>query len=126
MPTECLNLRFLELSELKLTTLHFGMPPNLVELILVSNRLIYLPDSICMSKHLKYLRIQHCDHLGKLPEDIGRLECLEKLYLWSESIKNLPDSFCMLKHLKYLEIRCLFLEKLPEDIGQLKCLERLS
>ncbi|GJT22500.1 Toll/interleukin-1 receptor domain-containing protein [Tanacetum coccineum] len=126
IPTECLNLRSLELSDLKLTTLHFGMSPNLVELILASNRFKYLPDSICMSKHLKYLRIRHCDHLGKLPEDIGRLECLEELYLWSESIENLPGSICMLKHLKSLEIRCFLLEKLPEDIGQLKCLERLN
>ncbi|GJT77550.1 putative ribonuclease H-like domain-containing protein [Tanacetum coccineum] len=63
--------------------------------------------------------------MNVLPEDIGRLECLEELYLWSVSIKNLPDSICMLNHLKSLEIRCCFLlEKLPGDIGQLECLER--
>ncbi|GJT41271.1 putative ribonuclease H-like domain-containing protein [Tanacetum coccineum] len=125
MPTECLNLKSLKLIHFESTTLHFRMTPNLVELILSSNRLKYLPDSICMMKHLKSLKIQFCDHLGKLPEDIGRLECLEELYLWSESIKNLPYNICMLKHLKSLEISSRLIQKLPEDIGQLKCLERL-
>nr|KAJ0187263.1 hypothetical protein LSAT_V11C900492280 [Lactuca sativa] len=39
----------------------------------------YLPQSICKLKHFKYLQINYCSLLRKLPEDIGRLECLKTL-----------------------------------------------
>ncbi|GKB35055.1 disease resistance TIR-NBS-LRR class family protein, partial [Tanacetum coccineum] len=99
----------------------------LEELCLSSTMIKYLPDSICMLKHLKSLEIRYSDLLEKLPEDLGRLECLEMLYVSSKKIEYLPDSICMLKHLKYLNLcRCALLEKLPEDLGRLKCLEYLD
>nr|GEZ19762.1 disease resistance protein (TIR-NBS-LRR class) family [Tanacetum cinerariifolium] len=65
--------------------------------------------------------------LGKLPEDIGQLESLERLVLWGTTVKHLPDSICMLKHLKFLNLRyCDLLEKLPEDLGRLICLKELD
>nr|GEW26141.1 hypothetical protein [Tanacetum cinerariifolium] len=72
MATECQNLRSFELVCLKLTTFYFGMTPNLVELILSLDPIKYLPDSICILKHLKSLKLPLCDVLEKLPEDIGR------------------------------------------------------
>ncbi|GKA27145.1 retrotransposon protein, putative, ty1-copia subclass [Tanacetum coccineum] len=66
------------------------------------------------------------DLLEKLPEDLGQLECLEKLHVGSKKIEYLPDSICMLKRLKSLNITgycCL--GKLPEDIGRLEYLDRL-
>ncbi|KAL7607291.1 hypothetical protein Lser_V15G19694 [Lactuca serriola] len=99
----------------------------LEELILYYTKIKHLPDSILMLKHLKYLELYDCSLLEKLPEDLGQLECLQKLHLTDvKIIKHLPDSICMLKHLKYLELYdCLLLERLPEDLGQLECLEKL-
>nr|GEU50873.1 TMV resistance protein N-like [Tanacetum cinerariifolium] len=135
------NLRSLKLSNSKLRILDLEMTLNLIELILEDShfsRSFKVEDpspqeymksyqnSICMLIHLKSLKLPLCDDLEKLPEDIGRLECLEELYLSSKSIRNLQDNIYMLKHLKSLEIRCFLLEKIAEDIGQLECLERLS
>ncbi|CAH1421482.1 unnamed protein product [Lactuca virosa] len=100
---------------------------SLEELILLSTKIKHLPDSICMLKHLKYLKLYDCSLLEKLPEDLGQLECLKKLRLTDvKMIKHLPDSICMLKRLKYLNLyNCSLLERLPEDLGQLECLEKL-
>ncbi|GKE45434.1 Toll/interleukin-1 receptor domain-containing protein, partial [Tanacetum coccineum] len=54
---------------------------SLEELSLRSTDIKTLPDSICMLKHLKYLKLESCLLLEKLPVDIGRLECLELGYL---------------------------------------------
>ncbi|GJW40993.1 disease resistance TIR-NBS-LRR class family protein [Tanacetum coccineum] len=98
----------------------------LEKLFVISKKVEYLPDSICMLKRLKELCVTDCCRLGKLPEDIGQLESLEKLYLSATTIKHLPESICMLKHLKYLNLSlCALLEKLPEDLGLLECLEEL-
>ncbi|PWA52817.1 disease resistance protein (TIR-NBS-LRR class) [Artemisia annua] len=84
-----------------------------------------LPKSICGLRHLRSLKLYGCI-IEELPEDIGRLESLEKLNLSFTRIKHLPDSICMLKHLKNLNLSsCWNLEKLPEDLGQLECLQDL-
>ncbi|GKD33054.1 disease resistance TIR-NBS-LRR class family protein [Tanacetum coccineum] len=119
----------------------------LEELCLSSTKIKHFPDSICMLKRLKslevdngdlldklpddlgqleYLEKLYCCRLGKLPEDIGQLESLERLALSDTKIKHLPDSICMLKRLKSLEVdNGDLLEKLPEDLGQLHSLEKL-
>ncbi|XP_024963043.1 TMV resistance protein N-like [Cynara cardunculus var. scolymus] len=98
----------------------------LEELTLKSTKIKNLPDSICMLKHLKILKIKYCKLLENLPEDLDRLQCLEQLTLKSTKIKRLPDSICMLKHLNLLNLRdCKLLEKLPDDLGRLECLEKL-
>ncbi|PWA50548.1 hypothetical protein CTI12_AA472540 [Artemisia annua] len=80
-----------------------------------------------MLKRLKSLEVYNCDLLEKLPEDLGKLECLEKLHVSSKMIEFLPDSICMLKRLKLLDVTdCCRLGMLPEDIGQLESLERLD
>ncbi|XP_021986946.2 disease resistance protein RPV1-like [Helianthus annuus] len=60
-----------------------------------------LPGSICSLQHLRFLSLDGCG-IEELPEDIGQLECLEKLDLTCSKIKHLPDSICKLKHLKTL------------------------
>ncbi|KAJ9552418.1 hypothetical protein OSB04_016463 [Centaurea solstitialis] len=45
----------------------------LEELTLKSRKIKHLPDSICMLKDLKSLKLQSCWYLEKLPEDLGRL-----------------------------------------------------
>ncbi|GKF64819.1 disease resistance TIR-NBS-LRR class family protein, partial [Tanacetum coccineum] len=94
-------------------------------LYVTSKKIEYLPDSICMLKRLKSLEVNNGDLLEKLPDDLGRLECLEKLCVSSKKIEYLPDSICMLKRLKVLIVTKCCLGKLPEDIGQLECLEEL-
>ncbi|GJR40321.1 disease resistance TIR-NBS-LRR class family protein [Tanacetum coccineum] len=85
-----------------------------------------LPDSVCMLKQLKSLKLESCWRLRTLPNDFGKLESLEKLMLSSSSISRLPDSICRLKHLKYLEIEgLLWNQKLLEDLGRPQCLEKL-
>ncbi|GKC31403.1 disease resistance TIR-NBS-LRR class family protein [Tanacetum coccineum] len=75
------------------------------ELCLYSTKIKHLPDSICMLKRLKSLVVNYGDIPGKLPEDLleklpedlGQLECLEKLKVSSKKSEYLPDSICMLK-----------------------------
>ncbi|CAH1429688.1 unnamed protein product [Lactuca virosa] len=99
----------------------------LEELTLYSTHLICLPDSVCMLKHLKSLKIKDCRYLEELPENLGLLEHLEELSLSSTSIRRLPDSICMLKQLLSLKLKsCLLLQELPNDLGQLDCLEKLN
>ncbi|GJZ33965.1 Toll/interleukin-1 receptor domain-containing protein [Tanacetum coccineum] len=100
----------------------------LEELSLQSTDIKTLPDSICMLKHLKSLKVESCLLLEKLPLDIGRLECLENLIL-SECtlLQDLPNSICEMKRLICLELtRCIQVEKLPEEIGLLECLKELN
>ncbi|GJT90492.1 TMV resistance protein N-like protein [Tanacetum coccineum] len=73
--------------------------------------------------------------LERVPQNLGNLECLEKLDMLSSCIKHLPDSICWLKRLKSLKLESCWLleklpddlvEKLPEEIGRGKCLVELD
>ncbi|KAL4579841.1 hypothetical protein LXL04_016009 [Taraxacum kok-saghyz] len=99
----------------------------LEELDLSYTKIKHLPDSICMLKKLKSLKLKSCWLLEKLPQDLGLLESLEELTLTCRKIKDLPDSICMLKHLESLELYdCSCLEKLHKDFGQLESLRKLT
>ena len=150
MPAESLKLEHLDLSHSKLTNLHLGNTPNLNMLILEGCKDLVelqlpaksvklsslnlshlkirnLPDNICMLMHLKAIKLKSCWHLEKLPEDLGRLECLEELDLTNCIVlRELPNSICRMKSLKYFHLPyCFLVEKLPEEIGSLKRLEEL-
>ncbi|KAL4580740.1 hypothetical protein LXL04_016942 [Taraxacum kok-saghyz] len=120
------KLRFLDLRWSKLRTLDLRLSPNLETLNLeYCCDLTELPDGMWTLKHLRSLKLSGL-LLEKLPEDLYRLGCLEKLNLSITNIKHLPDSICMLKHLKNLKLDgCKWLEKLPKDLGRLECLEGL-
>nr|GEV33459.1 Toll/interleukin-1 receptor (TIR) domain-containing protein [Tanacetum cinerariifolium] len=154
MPSECLKLKELNLSHSKLTIIDLGLTPNLIrlnlencynlveikapkdrglleclkELIFTSTRITHFPENIFMSTHLKSLKLKSCWHLEKLPEDLGRLECLEKLELIEcIYLRHIPSSICQLKSLKYFQLPyCFLVEKLPEEIGSLIQLEELN
>ncbi|GKD08287.1 zinc finger, CCHC-type containing protein [Tanacetum coccineum] len=92
----------------------------------------YESDGECLGSDSKFDdtsqldEFNNSDLLEKLQEDLGKLECLEKLNVSSKKIEYLPDSICRLKRLKELYVtECYRLGKLPEDIVQLECLERL-
>ncbi|XP_076932994.1 disease resistance protein RPV1-like [Bidens hawaiensis] len=101
---------------------------SLNELHLWIKEIKYLPDSICMLKHLKILQLKSCWVLEQLPKDLGRLERLEELSLTEcISLQAIPNSICKLKCLKYLCLPyCIQVEKLPEDLGCLECLKLLN
>ncbi|PWA75788.1 toll/interleukin-1 receptor (TIR) domain-containing protein [Artemisia annua] len=122
---------------LRMLTLEGGIPevPKnldgldcLEELSLRSTDIKTLPDSICMLKHLKSLKLESCLLLEKLPVDIGRLECLERLVLFDCTLlQDIPNSICEMKRLEHLELSyCIRVEKLPEEFGRLKCLKDLN
>ncbi|KAK9077603.1 hypothetical protein SSX86_005940 [Deinandra increscens subsp. villosa] len=100
----------------------------LQELTLLSTNIEHLPDSICMLKHLKLLRLKSCWFLKQLPEDLGRLECLEELYLTDcTSLRDIPNSICEMKLLVCFHLtNCILVERLPKGIGRLKCLKELN
>ncbi|MHA1649031.1 MAG: leucine-rich repeat domain-containing protein [Candidatus Helarchaeota archaeon] len=60
-----------------------------------------------------------------LPESIGNLESLEKLFLHKNQLKTLPDSFGNLKSLKILALGENKLKKLPDSFSNLKSLKEL-
>ncbi|PWA37272.1 NB-ARC domains-containing protein [Artemisia annua] len=61
-----------------------------------------IPNSICMLKHLKKLKIEYCHSITKLPEEIGDIECLEELNVTCTGISHLPRSISLLKGLKII------------------------
>ncbi|GJV93353.1 Toll/interleukin-1 receptor domain-containing protein [Tanacetum coccineum] len=84
-----------------------------------------LLDSICMLKRLKSLELSKFE-FGKVPEDIWRLQRLEKLIFNFATLKDISNGICEMKHLKQLCFRYCELEKLPDEIGCLECLEELD
>ncbi|XP_023740050.1 disease resistance protein RUN1 [Lactuca sativa] len=148
LPDRCLNLRSLTLSNTNLRTLGIGKTHNLEYLDLLNcyhleeihmvsdfQKLVSLDISysklrtldLRLTQNLKKLDLNHCRVFEKLPKDLGRSQCLEKLDLSYTQIKHLPDSFCMLKSLNTLNLNhCLLLEKLPDDMGLLGGLKKLN
>ncbi|KAJ9562052.1 hypothetical protein OSB04_007212 [Centaurea solstitialis] len=100
----------------------------LEELTLLHTKITHLPDSICRLKHLKSLYLTSCKLLEKLPEDLGRLDCLEMLSLSACIVlRDIPNSICKMKSLKYFSLNCCNrVEELPEELGCLECLEELD
>ncbi|XP_024959640.1 TMV resistance protein N-like [Cynara cardunculus var. scolymus] len=88
----------------------------------------HLPDSICMLRHLKILRLEDCKLLEKLSEDLGQLECLEVLWLQGcTSLQGIPNNICNMKRLEYLNLNgCILVENLPEELGCIECLQDLD
>ncbi|KAL4581404.1 hypothetical protein LXL04_017618 [Taraxacum kok-saghyz] len=103
-----------------------GRSRCLENLSLSNTNITHLPDSICMLRHLKYIKLDGCKRVEKLPKNLGLIDSLENLILSSTKIKHLPNNICKLKHLQSLNLSdCIWLEKLPEDIDRLKCLKGL-
>ncbi|XP_044955353.1 disease resistance protein RGA5-like [Hordeum vulgare subsp. vulgare] len=73
---------------------------------------------------LRYLSLRGADKVSKLPEQIGRLWCLEILNLRRTSVYELPASIVNLKRLVYLLIPTQV--TLPCGISKLQALEKLK
>lgn len=100
----------------------------LEKLNLLSTDIKCLPNSICSLKHLKSLNLESCGLLEKLPEDLGKLGCLENLILTEcMSLEEIPNSICMMNNLKCFHLLfCIQVKKLPEELGLLRCLRELN
>lgn len=61
-----------------------------------------------------------------IPEIIGELVFLKKLFLLSTDIKELPSSIKKLKNLEYLNMDRTKINQVPEVIGKLTSLKKLS
>ncbi|KAJ9551761.1 hypothetical protein OSB04_015806 [Centaurea solstitialis] len=121
------KLKYLSFENSKLKSLDLGMTPNLVSLNLGGSRdlvellfpedlglLEYLeelilsectvlrdiPNCICKMKRLRYFHLGGCVAVEKLPEELGRLECLKVLNIQGTNIRHLPQSIFELKGLR--------------------------
>jgi leucine-rich repeat protein SHOC2 len=90
---------------------------------LVDDRLTSLPESI------KYITVTcivlRYTQLISLPDSIGTLSNLTKLYLENNQIISLPDSIGKLSNLTELHLSSNQLTSLPESIGKLSNLTKL-
>lgn len=76
--------------------------------------------------NLNYLSCFNQKGLIKIPDSIGSLTKLEKLYLELCPIEQLPDSICDLPLLKLLNLHRTNIVQLPADIGNLSNLKTLD
>ncbi|KAI3827279.1 hypothetical protein L1987_01352 [Smallanthus sonchifolius] len=100
---------------------------NLEMLTLCMKEIKSLPNYMCKLKCLRRIDLSWCILVEKLPEELGRLECLEELALKGcESLRDIPNSICKMRCLKRLNLHgCILVEKLPQKLGRLECLEEL-
>lgn len=84
-----------------------------------SNRLTFLPASICGLTSLEILTVNN-NKLVSLPEEIGRLDKLIQLDVSCNEITHLPTQIGDMNALRALNVRRNLLVELPKEISQLK------
>jgi len=87
-------------------------------------RLIHLPESIGNLTSLKKLYLNE-NHLKTLPDTIGTLSSLKELYLNNNNLTSLPESLENLSKLERLSLEGNNLKNLPDSIGKLHNLKVL-
>ena len=97
---------------------------DVVELGLYDCGIIALPESIGNLSSLQKLWLQG-NELTTLPESIENLSSLKELYLYSNQLTTLPESIGNLSSLNVLYLYKNELTTLPESIGNLKTLQTL-
>jgi Leucine-rich repeat (LRR) protein len=60
-----------------------------------------------------------------LPDDFGKLQTIESLYILNFNYKEFPEWIFNLKNIRHLMLRGNDIEKIPDDITKLKKLEKL-
>ncbi|XP_050080714.1 leucine-rich repeat-containing protein 1-like [Anopheles maculipalpis] len=95
------------------------------EIYLKENLIHTLPDWFFVEMcHLRFLYLAG-NMIETLPNQIGRLECLETLDLSDNSLHRLPNSIGRLKRLTKLMLNGNHIHQLPSEIGHLQRLEEL-
>jgi serine/threonine protein phosphatase PrpC/Leucine-rich repeat (LRR) protein len=77
--------------------------PTLKNLVLISNKLECLPDSICSIVTMERLYLNQ-NELTCIPDNIGNLSRLIHFECSENNLNNLPESFSKLTNLTYLDI----------------------
>ncbi|GMY19118.1 TMV resistance protein N-like isoform X1 [Fagus crenata] len=115
----CTNLRELHPS--------IGIHKKLILLDLQwCEKLSHLPSKFEMES-LVTLNLFHCSNIKKIPEFVGNMECLQKLYLFGTAITELPSSVECLTALNVLNLdNCNKLVHLPSTIFSSKSLKLVS
>ncbi|WOG90624.1 hypothetical protein DCAR_0309868 [Daucus carota subsp. sativus] len=99
-----------------LVTLHLGSCENLTS----------LPNSLWKLKVLRTLYLSCSPKLEQLPEQLGKMQCLERLFATGTAIEELPDSIGLLSRLEWLDLRfCNNVRSLPRSIWNLTSLKNL-
>ncbi|XP_022761546.1 disease resistance protein At4g27190-like [Durio zibethinus] len=100
---------------------------------LSKTRIKYLPKSISNLERLETLILRDCEHLVKLPSEVGSLKLLQVLDLGGTEIIELPEEIAELDSLSHLEVSFYGSStnsehaKLPPKlISRLEALETLS
>ncbi|XP_072035633.1 leucine-rich repeat-containing protein 47-like [Amphiura filiformis] len=98
-------LNFLEISAVELSEVSndIGNLEHLVNLVLRSNKLTSLPDSICQLKALRFLDLSR-NQLKQLPNEIGDLVELHTVDLSGNELEAIPESVNKLNHLTLCNI----------------------
>ncbi|XP_060740717.1 leucine-rich repeat-containing protein 28 isoform X1 [Tachysurus vachellii] len=132
-PVELLKdegLQFLERLYMKrnlLTTLPVNLAqklPNLIELYLHSNNIVFIPQDIKSLTRLQSLDLSD-NALQVICPEIGQLRTLRQLRLFNNQLEWLPQELGNLKELETLDVSKNLLRTLPEQLHQcvsLKCL----
>ncbi|KAL8128260.1 hypothetical protein AgCh_015002 [Apium graveolens] len=87
-------------------------------------KLVSLPNSLWKLKVLRVLNVSEISKLEQLPEQLGKMQCLEELYTLGTNIEALPDSIGLLSSLKILHLPSP--KNLPSSIWNLTSLTILS
>lgn len=98
---------------------------NVINLILTDRNLRRIPNSINNMVKLEELFIINGDRIEELPESIGSLSWLNKLYLNTNELKSLPKNIGKLTSLRWLSVKSSNLRRIPSSIGNLTNLEHL-
>ncbi|KAE9604882.1 putative TIR domain, winged helix-turn-helix DNA-binding domain-containing protein [Lupinus albus] len=86
-----------------------------------------LPSKMEMDS-LKWLILDKCSKLRRLPDFDEKMECVSKIYLkYCTNLLSLPNTISNLKTLKILNISgCSNVDRLPNNINENKALEELN
>uniref|UniRef100_A0A182JW29 Disease resistance R13L4/SHOC-2-like LRR domain-containing protein n=1 Tax=Anopheles christyi TaxID=43041 RepID=A0A182JW29_9DIPT len=96
------------------------------EIYLKENLIHTLPDWFFVEMaHLRFLCLAG-NMIDSLPNQVGRLECLETLDLSENVLHRLPHTVGRLKRLTKLLLNGNYINQLPAEIGQLRKLEVLE
>ncbi len=97
---------------------------NLTSLNLNSNCIQSIPDSIGNLANLTYLGLYN-NQLIIIPDSIGNLRSLTHLDLGYNNLTNIPNSINNLTKLSHLDLRNNKLRTIPTILGKLTCLTNL-
>lgn len=121
--SELTQLECLYLGKTKIKELPVGLSKlkKLKHLALWETDLQVLPEWVCEFKHLQGLYLGRTIGIKRLPEKIGELVNLKKLYLDGTGLNSLPDSFGELINIEQITLSGTDIRKFPK----LKAMEKL-